>query len=41
MEHTAERQNHFDRSRNYYQMLQKEFANHCKMLIVYLDVENI
>ena len=39
MEHTAERQNHFDRSRNYYQMLQKEFANRCKMLIVYLDVE--
>lgn len=38
MEHTAERQNHFDRSKDYYRTLQREFKNRCKMLIVYLDV---
>ncbi len=35
--HTANRQHHFDRSKNYYQMINKEFENRSKLIIVYLD----
>lgn len=37
MEHTAKRQNHFDRSISYYQSIRNEFGVRVKMVIIYLD----
>jgi len=37
MEHTANRQNHFDRTIEYYQKLKQELGDKSKLLIIYLD----
>jgi lipid II:glycine glycyltransferase (peptidoglycan interpeptide bridge formation enzyme) len=37
MEHTAVRQNHFDRSKEYYLSLKKNLGDRVKMIIIYLD----
>ncbi len=37
MQHTAERQNRFDRSLEYYQRMKDEFGDRVKMIIIYLD----
>lgn len=37
MEHTAKRQNHFDRSLEYYSKIKQEFGDRVKMIIIYLD----
>ena len=37
MEHTASRQNHFDRSIDYYKSLDTEFGDRSKLIIIYLD----
>ena len=37
MEHTAIRQNHFDRSKEYYLNLLNSFGDRIKMIIIYLD----
>ena len=37
MQHTAERQNRFDRSLEYYQRMKDEFKSRVKMIIIYLD----
>ena len=37
MEHTASRQNHFDRSLDYYRYLDNELGERSKLLIIYLD----
>lgn len=37
MEHTANRQNHFDRDIEYYRKLQEELGDKSKLLIIYLD----
>lgn len=39
MEHTASRQNHFDRSLDYYKSLNTDFGERSKLIIVYLDRE--
>ena len=39
MEHTATRQEHFDRSLDYYQNLNKELSGRIKMVVAYLDKE--
>ena len=39
MEHTAKRQNHFDRTLDYYKSIDREFGDDSKLLIVYLDKE--
>ena len=37
MEHTAKRQNHFDRSLDYYKNINKNFCKKSKLVIIYLD----
>lgn len=37
MEHTAKRQNHFDRSLDYYKSLDKDFKDDSRLSIIYLD----
>ena len=37
MEHTASRQNHFDRSLDYYKYLDSEFGDRSKLIIIYLN----
>lgn len=37
MEHTATRQDHFDRTLEYYKNLNQEFAERSKLVIIYLD----
>lgn len=37
MEHTAIRQNHFDRSKDYYLNLLNHFGDRVKMIVIYLD----
>lgn len=37
MESTANRQGHYDRSKNYYLSLKEKLGKRCKMVIVYLD----
>lgn len=37
MQHTAIRQNHFDRSKRYYKNLKKYLGERCKLVIIYLD----
>lgn len=37
MEHTAKRQNHFDRTLEYYKKIQETFKEKCKLEIIYLN----
>ena len=37
MEHTANRQNHFDRNIEYYKSLKENLKERCKIVIIYLD----